>query len=144
MAAGRLPFCVGALARRSQGSVSGYVWVFDLAALLQGRPGVVTEQSQVIVVQHGGLRVGLLVSALQGVHRLPGSALVESPMLSVASTTPALVRELVHAGAGLPLIQCLDPAALMQRLQPSRGVAANADRSAAAVEREAAWDAQAA
>ncbi|MDC2858860.1 chemotaxis protein CheW [Delftia sp. DT-2] len=144
VAAGRLPFCVGALARRSQGSVSGYVWVFDLAALLQGRPGVVTEQSQVIVVQHGGLRVGLLVSALQGVHRLPASALVESPMLSVASTTPALVRELVHAGAGLPLIQCLDPAALMQRLQPSRGAAANADRSAAAVEREAAWDAQAA
>ena len=92
-------------------------------------------------------QVGDLLGAadpLQGVHRLPASALVESPMLSVASTTPALVRELVHAGAGLPLIQCLDPAALMQRLQPSRGAAANADRSAAAVEREAAWDAQAA
>lgn len=125
VAAGRLPFCVGALARRSQGSVSGYVWVFDLAALLQGRPGVVTEQSQVIVVQHGGLRVGLLVSALQGVHRLPASALVDSPMLRAGDTAPALVRRLVHADSGLPLIQCLDSAALMQRLQPSRGAAAN-------------------
>jgi chemotaxis signal transduction protein len=138
VAAGRLPFCVGALARRSQGSVSGYVWVFDLAALLQGRPAVVTEQSQVIVVRQGGLRVGLLVSALQGVHRLPAGALVDSPMLGVAGTAPVLVRELVHAASGLPLIQCLDPAALMQRLQPARGAAANADRSVAALEREAA------
>ena len=138
VAAGRLPFCVGALARRSQGSVSGYVWVFDLAALLQGQPGVVTEQSQVIVVQHGGLRVGLLVSALQGVHRLPASALVDSPMLNAADTATALVRKLVHADSGLPLIQCLDPAALMRRLQPSRVAAANADRNAVSVEREAA------
>ena len=120
VAAGRLPFCVGALARRHQGGVSGYVWVFDLAALLQGRPGVVTEQSQVIVVQHGGLRVGLLVSALQGVHRLPASALVDSPMRAMASARePALIPQLVHADAGLPLIQCLDPEALMRRLQPA-------------------------
>jgi chemotaxis signal transduction protein len=128
VAAGRLPFCVGALARRSQGSVSGYVWVFDLAALLQGRPGVVTEQSQVIVVQHGGLRVGLLVSALQGVHRLPAQALVSSPMRMDADTgdtsAASLVGELVHADSGMPLIQCLDPAALMRRLAPARSAAA--------------------
>lgn len=138
VAAGRLPFCVGALARRSQGSVSGYVWVFDLAALLQGRSGVVTEQSQVIVVRHAGLRVGLLVSALQGVHRLPSSAIVDSPMLAMAPGSQALVRELVHADSGLPLIQCLDPAALMHRLQPSRDAAANSDRNAVAMDREAA------
>ena len=98
----------------------------------------VTEQSQVIVVQHGGLRVGLLVSALQGVHRLPASALVDSPMLNAADTATALVRKLVHADSGLPLIQCLDPAALMRRLQPSRVAAANADRNTVSVEREAA------
>lgn len=129
VAAGRLPCCVGALARRSLGQVSGYVWVFDLAALLQGRPGVVTEQSQVIVFQHEGLRAGLLVSALQGVHRVPSTALVSSPMREAASVESALsqyaalVRELVHADAGLPLIQCLDPAALMRRLQPASSAA---------------------
>ncbi len=129
VAAGRLPFCVGALARRSQGSVSGYVWVFDLAALLQGRPGGVTEQSQVIVVRHAGLRVGLLVSALQGVHRLPASTLVKAPLQAMGQGAGAapLVHELVHADSDLPLMQCLDPAALMRRLQPAGAAAANAD-----------------
>src|SRR2546430_9813437 len=58
----------------------------------------------------------------------PYPTLFRSPMLNAADTATALVRKLVHADSGLPLIQCLDPAALMRRLQPSRVAAANADR----------------
>lgn len=51
VSAGRLPYCIGTLARRNQGSVTGYVWVFDLAHLLTGQPAQRSAQSQVVVLQ---------------------------------------------------------------------------------------------
>jgi chemotaxis signal transduction protein len=68
VSAGRLPYCLGTLARRAQGQVTGYAWVFDLGHVLRGTPSQVTAQSQVIVIDADGRRIGLLVSDLLGVQ----------------------------------------------------------------------------
>ncbi|RIX72516.1 chemotaxis protein CheW [Acidovorax cavernicola] len=55
VSAGRLPYCLGTLARRAQGQVTGYAWVFDLGHVLRGTPSPITAQSQVIVIDEGPL-----------------------------------------------------------------------------------------
>ena len=115
VSAGRLSHCVGTLARRSQGAVAGYVWVFDLGALLYGKPLARSQQSQVIVLAHQGLKLGLLVSDLEGVARLDARQLRAAPAL--AHSADALVDRLIQANGGDLLIQCLNVAALVQRLK---------------------------
>ncbi|MEG1455822.1 MAG: chemotaxis protein CheW, partial [Comamonas sp.] len=118
VSANRLPFCVGTLARHSQGAVAGYVWVFDLCALLKARPARITAQSQVIVMEQGGRRIGLLVSDLLGVQHFAARRFAAAPRMHGGA--PAIVGEIIQAqqadGTGL-LVQCLDIAALMQLLQ---------------------------
>ncbi|WP_377008548.1 chemotaxis protein CheW [Comamonas endophytica] len=58
VSAGRMPYCMGTLARRAQGQVTGYAWVFDLGHVLRGTPSQVTAQSQVIVIDAGGGALG--------------------------------------------------------------------------------------
>ena len=115
VSAGRLPHCVGTLARRSQGVVAGYVWVFDLGALLYGKPLARSAQSQVIVLAYQGLKLGLLVSDLEGVARLDVRQLRAAPAL--AHSADALVDRLIQANGGDLLIQCLNMAALVQMLK---------------------------
>lgn len=115
LSAGRLPHCVGTLARRSQGVVAGYVWVFDLGALLYGKPLVRNAQSQVIVLTHQGLKLGVLVSDLEGVARFDARQLRSAPGL--AHTAMPLVDRLIQANHGDLLIQCLSVAALVQMLK---------------------------
>ncbi|MEX8194078.1 chemotaxis protein CheW [Comamonas guangdongensis] len=115
VSAGRLPHCVGTLARHDQGEVAGYVWVFDLGGLLYGQPVARTQQSQVLVLQHAGLKLGVLVSDLQGVARFAPQQLLPAPALAHAAGQ--LVDRLIKANGGDLLIQCLDVAALVQRLQ---------------------------
>lgn len=115
VSAGRLPYCVGTLARRSQGVVAGYVWVFDLGGLLYGKPLARTAQSQVIVLAHQGLKLGVLVSDLEGVARFDAQQLRLAPALAPAAVS--LVDRLIHANGGDLLIQCLSVAALVQMLK---------------------------
>ena len=115
VSAGRIPHCVGTMARRSRGALTGYVWVFDLNALLHGKPTRVTAQSQVIVLEHAGRRLGLLVSDLQGVARFADSQVIPAPAMAPASHR--LVDALVKANGGSLLIQCLSAAALLHTLQ---------------------------
>lgn len=115
VSAGRIPHCVGTLARRSRGALTGYVWVFDLHALLHGQPTRVTAQSQVIVLEHAGRRLGLLVSDLQGVARFAADQIIPAPAMAPASHR--LVDALVQANGGSLLIQCLSAAGLLQALQ---------------------------
>lgn len=115
VSAGRLPHCVGTLARRSQGAVAGYVWVFDLSALLYGKPLTRSAQSQVIVLEHQGLKLGLLVSDLEGVTRLDAGLLRRAPAMT--HSAQALVDSLIQANGGDLLIQCLNVAALVNMLK---------------------------
>ena len=115
VSAGRLPYCVGTLARRSQGAVAGYVWVFDLGALLFGKPLTRTAQSQVIVLEHEGIRLGLLVSDLEGVVRFESEQLRVAPAL--AGLQEQLVQHLIYANDGGLLIQGLSVAALVRAVK---------------------------
>lgn len=115
VSAGRIPHCVGTLARRSRGALTGYVWVFDLHALLHGQSTRVTAQSQVIVLEHAGRRLGLLVSDLQGVARFAAEQIIPAPAMAPASHR--LVDALVQTNGGSLLIQCLSAAGLLQALQ---------------------------
>jgi len=115
VSAGRLPYCIGTLARRNQGSVTGYVWVFDLAHLLTGQPAQRSAQSQVVVLQCAGRRIGVLISELQGVHVFATNSIV--PMPGVDDAASALVQSLVRANGGSLLVQCLNPTALLDVLQ---------------------------
>ncbi|KGH31854.1 chemotaxis protein CheW [Comamonas testosteroni] len=115
VSAGRLPHCVGTLARRSQGAVAGYVWVFDLGALLFGKPVTRTAQSQVIVLEHLGLKLGVLVSDLEGVVRFESGQLRLAP--AMAGAADQLVDRLIRANEGDLLIQCLNVAALVRMLK---------------------------
>ncbi len=114
VSANRLPFCVGTLARHSQGAVAGYVWVFDLCALLKARPSRITAQSQVIVIQHSGRKLGLLVGDLQGVACFAPEQIIDPPAMAGAGM---LVDKLVKANQGQLLVQRLNAANLLQVLQ---------------------------
>ena len=115
VSAGRLPHCLGTLARRSRGALTGYVWVFDLASLLQGSPSKITAQSQVIVLEHGGQKVGVLVSDLQGVARFQEAQIIPAPAMAPADQR--LLEALIKANDGTLLIQCLSARNVLQTLQ---------------------------
>jgi chemotaxis signal transduction protein len=113
VSAGALPGRVGMLARRQEGQVQRYVWVFDLQQLLLGQaPAAHDDDAQVIVVEHGGRQFGLLVQALHGVPEFDRASIVAAP----PTPGPALVQRLIKAQAGALLIQVLDPAALWHAL----------------------------
>jgi chemotaxis signal transduction protein len=131
VSAGRMPYCLGTLARRTHGAVTGYMWVFDLGHLLRGTPSAITAHSQVVVLEHAGRRVGLLVSELHGVTAVAPDKVVPAPFVHGAHGM--LVSELIKANAGRLLIQCIDPARLMHVLQTSaRGPSAHAEGERAA------------
>ena len=125
VSAGRIPHCVGTLARRSRGTLTGYVWVFDLHALLHGQPLRTTAQSQVIVLEYAGRKLGLLVSDLQGVARFTDSQVIPAP--AMAPSQHRLLDALIKANGGSLLIQCLGPAALLHTLQGQANATAAAD-----------------
>ena len=129
VSAGRLPHCLGTLARQSQGQVTGYVWVFDLGELLSGQPTRITEQSQVVVLEHGTRKLGILVSALHGVHHFDAASIIPAP--AMAGGSALLVNELIKANQGQLLLQCIHPQGLLQTLQ-RRPQDADTDASAPA------------
>ena len=115
VSAGRLRYCVGTLARHSQGHVTGYVWVFDLAELLTGKPTRISDQSQVVILEHDDRKLGVLVDALHGVHHFTHENIIVSPRM--AGGALSLVNELIKANQGALLVQCLDPQGLLNALQ---------------------------
>ena len=121
VSAGRLPYCVGALARKAHGNITGYVWVFDLGHLLRGTPSQVTPHSQVIVIEHDGRRIGLLVNELHGVTTFASHRLMQAPAL--AGYNGQLIDRLIKANQGQVLVQCLDVAKLMAILRRPTGAA---------------------
>jgi len=121
VSAGRMPYCVGTLARKAHGSVTGYVWVFDLGQLLRGAPSEITPDSQVIVLEHAGRRVGLLVNELHGVTAFARSRIFDAPnaLGNQAQLVTALIQADPAPGEPPLLVQCLDAGRLLQALRSS-------------------------
>lgn len=105
---------VGALARRHEGRVQGYVWVFDLQALLGGPPVLRREQDHVIVFRCRGTEFGLLVTDLHGVPAFSEAQIVPPPAFT--GDRHPLVSHLIRANGGRLLIQVIDPHRLVERL----------------------------
>lgn len=114
LSAGRLPFCVGTLK-----AAAGFVWVFDLGAMLGGEPvawslkGV--QSRQVVVLEHEGLKLGLLVHDVLGVNRFATSQFRQAPHM--AGQGMALVDQLIQVEGGSLLIQQLNLGALVQKIR---------------------------
>lgn len=114
LSAGRLPFCVGTLK-----AAAGFVWVFDLGSMLGGEPvaklAKAAQNSQVVVLEHEGLKLGLLVHDVLGVNRFASSQFRAAP--AMAGQSMALVDQLIQAEGGALLIQKLHLGALVQKVR---------------------------
>lgn len=90
------------------------VWVFDLALLVSGAPGVLSDNSQVMLVRHGGHTIGLLVDDLHSVQQFDSADLTDSPLGGAGA---ALAPRLIQANQGQLLIQEIDLERLFARLR---------------------------
>ena len=113
-AAGNNPARVGMLDVPLAGGKKHFVWVFDLALLATGNAGVVTGNSQVMLVHLGDSTIGLLVDDLHSVQQFDAADMTESPMGSGEST---LAPRLIKANQGDLLIQEIDIERLFARLR---------------------------
>ncbi|WP_428422515.1 chemotaxis protein CheW [Methylibium sp.] len=117
---GEVPHRIGMLARRREGRVEGYLWAFDLGSLLSGRPTGVSDTSQVVVLRHQEVEIGLLVSELHGVPAFAAQRITRAPQLGGGAQ--ALVSHLIKANEGRLMIQVLDVARLFTRLGITKDV----------------------
>ncbi|WP_084199258.1 chemotaxis protein CheW [Noviherbaspirillum autotrophicum] len=101
---------VGLLALEEQGEDKRFVWVFDLAYLMHGKPTPLANGCQVVVVRDGAQCVGLLVDDLHGVPEFPLAHIVATPFAALADGL--LVKQVIKANDGRLLIQSIDVAQL--------------------------------
>lgn len=96
---------VGVLAIQHD-SVKSYAWVFDLGYLLSGVPTLRDSSSQVVVVQHGSHKIGLLVGALHSVAEFSENDIITTPI--AADSGGRLIKQIIKANHGKLLIQGID------------------------------------
>lgn len=113
-AAGNNPARLGMLDVPLAGGQKHFVWVFDLALLATGRQGVVTSNSQVMLVRLGESTIGLLVDDLHSVRQFDEADMTESPL---GAGEAALAPRLIKANDGNLLIQEIDIERLFARLR---------------------------
>lgn len=104
---------IGMLDVGLQGGQRGFVWVFDLARLVSGRPHAPRADGQVILVRHGATTVGLLVDDVHSVQRFDPAA---STAIGLAGDDGALSSNLIQANGGALLIQELDARRIVERV----------------------------
>lgn len=97
------PRSVGLLRLADTGEGETMIWVFDLGALVNGKPSPIAMDSQVIVVVHDGNRIGLLSDELHAVSAYDHARVSASPI----AEEHRLVRGIIQ-GEGDALIQLLD------------------------------------
>jgi chemotaxis signal transduction protein len=102
---------------QGQGS-SGFVWVFDLARMLSGRPSSPRADGQVILLRHDRTTVGLLVDDVHAVVRFAQE--VSAP-IGVDGIGAALCNGLIKANGGALLIQELGAARILARVSRPGG-----------------------
>lgn len=108
---------VGAIARRRDAAVQGYVWVYDLNALLGGRPLSRSESSEVLIIRHSDVEIGFVVSTLHAVPSFDERQLMSATPFG--SSRNALVSHLIRANSGELLIQLLDAQRLVDCISPT-------------------------
>ncbi|WP_207393300.1 chemotaxis protein CheW [Duganella aceris] len=113
-AAGNNPARLGMLDVPLAGGKKHFVWVFDLALLATGKPGVATESSQVMLVHLGESTIGLMVDDLHSVHQFDAADMTGSPL---GSDDSAMAPRLIKANQGNLLIQEIDIERLFARLR---------------------------
>ena len=113
-AAGSNPARLGMLDVPLAGGKNHFVWVFDLALLATGTAGVVTDNSQVMLVHLGDSTIGLLVDDLHSVQQFDAADMTESPL---GAGDSALAPRLIKANQGNLLIQEIDLERLFARLR---------------------------
>jgi chemotaxis signal transduction protein len=113
-ASGGHPARLGMLDVPLAGGQKHFVWVFDLALLATGKPGKVSENSQVMLVHLGDSTIGLLVDDLHSVQQFDAADMTDSPLGAGES---ALAPRLIKANQGNLLIQEIDIERLFARLR---------------------------
>lgn len=104
---------IGILDVGFDGGQRGFVWVFDLARLVSGRPHSPHADGQVILVRHGVTTVGLLVDDVHSVQRFDQAA--ASP-IGLGGDGAALASNLLQANGGAVLIQELSAQRIVERV----------------------------
>jgi chemotaxis signal transduction protein len=112
---------VGILEMESGAAAHDFVWVFDLGALLSGKPTQVDTSTQVVVVKHGVHAVGLLVSELHGVAKFEESQIIPTPLASIGGNG-MLVKQVIMANEGSLLVQVVDTDYLFKMLKNPENV----------------------
>ena len=91
------------------------VWVYDLGVFVSGKESLADHNAQVIVINHGGRTIGLLVSELHGVAKFDEGQLVPTPFSS--GREGMLITQVIRANDGDVLIQLVDTAFLFDMLK---------------------------
>ncbi len=99
------------------------IWVFDLALLLGSRPSALEDSSQVVVVEHQGRTIGLLVGELHAVSAFDAAHMSNAPLAGASQ----LVKGIIKANGGASLIQLLDVDCLFDLFQPPKEIPAAND-----------------
>lgn len=105
-----------ALDRHEGGSAGRSVWVFDLGWLIAGQRTTIDHNAQVIIVEHGGRQIGLLVSELHSVAKFAPSQFIPHPLAGMGGRS--LLGKVIQANEGTVLIQQVDMGGLYALLQP--------------------------
>ncbi|MDO9280747.1 MAG: chemotaxis protein CheW [Methylotenera sp.] len=105
---------VGVLAIQHENEGKAYAWVFDLGFLLSGVRSVVDSNSQVVVVEYGQHKIGLLVGALHSVAQFNASQVTFTPL--AADRDGVLIKRIIKANGGNLLIQAIDIRYLLKML----------------------------
>jgi chemotaxis signal transduction protein len=105
---------VGVLAIQHENEDKAYAWVFDLGYLLNGVPSVMDSSSQVVVIELGQHKIGLLVGALHSVAEFDENQVITTPL--AADGRGNLIRQIIKANGGKLLIQGIDVGYLFKML----------------------------
>jgi len=105
---------VGVLAIQHENEHKTYAWVFDLGYLLSGVPTERDSSSQVVVVEYGQHKIGLLVAGLHSVAEFNQSQVTTTPL--AANSNGVLIKQIIKANDGKLLIQGIDLEYLLKML----------------------------
>lgn len=105
---------VGILAIQHETDNKNYAWVFDLGFLLSGEVSVVDSNSQVIVIEYGHHKIGLLVGALHSVAQFGLNQVTMTPL--AVTSDGVLIKQIIKANNGKLLIQSIDIKYLLNML----------------------------
>ncbi|MDO9364870.1 MAG: chemotaxis protein CheW [Methylotenera sp.] len=105
---------VGVISIQDDSKGKAYAWVFDLGYLLSGIPSVQDSNSQVVIVECGHHKIGLLVGALHSVAQFNESQITFTPL--AMGKNGALIKQIIKANNGKLLIQGVDISYLLRML----------------------------